>query len=642
MLDTTLATTFVPGTNLKGEVAGANWTFLLPSLELDAIVCLGMPSAGALTTLSRLGQVTIIVGKEELIGARENDIDLKGSANTHVLIRNNGMSLPLPDKSADLIVLTASVPVRSLANNQALQTEIQRILKEEGLVYLDLGGPVKAARNEKLVDELAASLGPANYFWVTPLRGEIHTAVPLQHQETIDYFLDNGFDAPSIDESVFRNAKRLLKQRRAKTPSEQTSSEAVARPRRRSRPGYWPLLRATGKGLLQGLQHVERFALKKSRFIRRRSAYIGKHAPFLSDSPPQYLGTLAQEAGIDTRNFDWGLVARGDYSSRKVLFFMFAREETRSGGLEPTYVVKMVRDSIYNPRLENEYRALVWLHEEGIGALETLPAVAFWGYHNGLAIIGETAIEGAPFRERTTYTETCPYLHSVLDWFVQLGATTADHSAATSQKAAEVLQTLLDRFNEIYHLTTEQKAFLSEQLAIIAHNHRSFPLVFQHGDPGTWNIMATPGQSVALLDWEAAEPQGIPLWDLFYFMRSYCVGAARTQGIHDRLQGFTKLFLADTPLSRVMLDTMERYSTRIGLESALIEPLFYLCWVHRALKEATRLSPSRVDAGHYVNLLRLCIEQRRGALSGGLFPVAESRAASSDIGSRICQIKTWN
>ncbi len=33
MLETTLSTTFVPGSNVKGQVAAANWTFLLPSLR---------------------------------------------------------------------------------------------------------------------------------------------------------------------------------------------------------------------------------------------------------------------------------------------------------------------------------------------------------------------------------------------------------------------------------------------------------------------------------------------------------------------------------------------------------------------------------------------------------------------------------
>src|SRR5215213_6722196 len=53
MLDTTLATTFIPGSNVRGEVAGANWTFLLPQLEVGRVICFGVPQAAALVTLSR-------------------------------------------------------------------------------------------------------------------------------------------------------------------------------------------------------------------------------------------------------------------------------------------------------------------------------------------------------------------------------------------------------------------------------------------------------------------------------------------------------------------------------------------------------------------------------------------------------------
>src|SRR5919199_5061175 len=49
------ATRLVPGSNLKGQdVAGAAWTFLLPSLELDLVLCIGTPAAATLRTLSRL------------------------------------------------------------------------------------------------------------------------------------------------------------------------------------------------------------------------------------------------------------------------------------------------------------------------------------------------------------------------------------------------------------------------------------------------------------------------------------------------------------------------------------------------------------------------------------------------------------
>ncbi len=52
--------------------------------------------------------------------------------------------------------------------------------------------------------------------------------------------------------------------------------------------------------------------------------------------------------------------------------------------------------------------------------------------------------------------------------------------------------------------------------------------------------------------------------------------------------------------------------TGSGSARDLIEPLFHLCWMHQALKEATRVAPERVAGGHYNRLLRLGLE-RRGA-----------------------------
>ena len=56
MLETTLATRFEPGTNVRGGVVGASWTFLLPSLELERVLCVGVPRLGELRTLARLAR----------------------------------------------------------------------------------------------------------------------------------------------------------------------------------------------------------------------------------------------------------------------------------------------------------------------------------------------------------------------------------------------------------------------------------------------------------------------------------------------------------------------------------------------------------------------------------------------------------
>ena len=50
----------VPGSNMKGSVAGANWWFLLPSLRAERIVCLGSPTPAALATLGRMSDDVIV------------------------------------------------------------------------------------------------------------------------------------------------------------------------------------------------------------------------------------------------------------------------------------------------------------------------------------------------------------------------------------------------------------------------------------------------------------------------------------------------------------------------------------------------------------------------------------------------------
>ncbi|MCE7939891.1 MAG: hypothetical protein DYG90_15195, partial [Chloroflexi bacterium CFX6] len=61
LLDTTRATDFVPGTNQRWQVTGANWTYLLPSLTLDRVLCVGQPTAATLATLRRIGGAVVVV-----------------------------------------------------------------------------------------------------------------------------------------------------------------------------------------------------------------------------------------------------------------------------------------------------------------------------------------------------------------------------------------------------------------------------------------------------------------------------------------------------------------------------------------------------------------------------------------------------
>jgi hypothetical protein len=102
----------------------------------------------------------------------------------------------------------------------------------------------------------------------------------------------------------------------------------------------------------------------------------------------------------------------------------------------------------------------------------------------------------------------------------------------------------------------------------------------------------------------------MPLWDLLYFIRTYGAWSARATVSGDVTKGFVEQFLAGSPFSRLMAEATARYCERVGLAPELVEPLFYTCWMHRGLKEATRLTAAQLSRGHYFNVLRACIEQR--------------------------------
>jgi hypothetical protein len=561
MLDLTLATEFIPGTNLKGQVAGANWWFLLPSMERGRVLCIGTPAAAALITIARMSRSVVVVceGSQRLHETKEL---CRARKLVNIEPIDTTAQLPLDDASVDLVVLSNAAS--QILPPGALATEFARVLSPTGLIYDEFANSFGSRATAKVrpVD----GLNKQQQYWVTPLRGEMQTAVPVNDQRMIDYFLRRSLYSPSLKLPVFKRTTRFLNRR-----------------------------------------------LAANQLTRRTSMITGRSDSGLSEQLPEYLRTIAGAAGVNVDNYRWGLVARGRYSSRKVLFFLFAPSSET-----PTYIIKMTRDVALNARLENEARALRRLYEKGLGDSEHLPQVVFSGHHNDLAIVGETIVAGAPFRNRIDGSASCRYLRDALDWLVELGARTADPTAATPAQVATGLETLFDRFVDIYRLEPAERDFLADQIAIVARNRTAIPLVFQHGDPGTWNLLATPEGRAAFLDWEAFEEQGMPLWDLFYFMRSYGVWSARKAG-GDSLKAFSQQLLADTALGKLLVEVTERYCARSGLSPELVEPLFHTCWMHRALKEATRLPTERLEHGHYVSLLRLCIEQRNAPTLRRLF-----------------------
>jgi SAM-dependent methyltransferase len=624
MLDLTLATAFEPGTNLKGMVTGANWVFLLPSLELERIVCVGTPSPPTIAMLSGIGRDVTVFCRNERGRHAPGETNGHGSIqNANVITVFDQGVIPFPDDSVDLVMIANRQGLRQLSHANSLQAELQRLLKPDGLIYLDVGGIIGRLTGAKDLESLAACFGSPKRFWLTPWDGEMHTAVPLGDRATTSRFLEGSLYSSSVDTAKL---KRLLKRRQSGRGPNEAGGLVEEGANDKSPSSLKSKMRTSAHSFLRALQRGERFLVTNYPPLRRQGAFLGSDDVDLSERPPEYVRSLARQAGIDLEEYRWGMTASGDYSSRKVLVFLYGPEGDAAGGPGPNYIVKMVRDPIFNYRLENECRGLRRLAETGFGRRAILPRIAFCGHHGGLAVVGETLVDGSQFRQRTEAVADCKYARAAINWLTDLGTETADPAHATPDQVAEAMGILFGRFSEIYRLSSAHRDFLSGQIASLASSEKAFPSVFQHGDPGAWNALVTPDGRVTFLDWEASEPKGMPLWDLFYFLRSHCIGVGRAQGTHDRLTIFRRHFLEETPFSRLVIDSTRQYCHKVKLAPEIVEPLFYLCWMHRALKEAARLTTPRLEEGVYVRLLRLCIDRQDSTVLSKLFlrPVTSS------------------
>jgi hypothetical protein len=485
---------------------------------------------------------------------------------------------PLPAGSVSLVAVLDPWWSDRLAVDAKLGSDLERVIASDGSVFARLGQPARAKARAKARAragtkagaELPLGSGGDGMLWMGGSAGEIRAIVPAGDEPLIDFVMSRLGDA-----------------------------EPGALVRRVARRG---VRRLSGRGFEHelGVLHVPLDAGNVER-------------------PPRYIRIAAAAAGLSIDDRRWALIDPGSYSTKKLLLFLF-----RPGASEPDVVVKLVRDERFNPRLEGAWRALSALAEAPREVRGLGPAPAFFGVHAGLAFLGEAIVTGEPLKDALTGQADDPLIAAVVDRLVGLGVASATTSVASPTEVGADLRAMYERFAELYKPTPPERKILTAAIDRIAGHARPFPLTLQHGDAGTWNVVVRAGGRPVLIDWEAAVPHGMPLWDLLYFLRSVAVGTARRQGTRDALVAFEEAYLVgDTPLSRSLADATDRLCSGIGLERTLVEPIFYLCWMHRALKESSTLDPDRMGGGHYRKLLALAIDRREAPGLQRIFGAAQ-------------------
>lgn len=255
-------------------------------------------------------------------------------------------------------------------------------------------------------------------------------------------------------------------------------------------------------------------------------------------------------------------------SSRNVVFLLGPEQSS-----EPTLVAKVARLGGGDEGLAREAGNLRLL-ERGWPHGEAVPRLVAHGSCLGHEILLETAVSGRPMSPRVVRQQPTHCIDAVMTWLIRHH--TADNTGSVSVPFDTLgLEPLAD---------LEPMAAPGSQLARGAEVVRQrvrrlqderIPVVFEHGDLGSPNLLLRRDGSAGILDWELAIPHGLPAVDIFFFLAFVAASLSSARGPRSWIDSFDDAFFGNSAWARPYV---LRYASAVGLPARTLAPLFLLCW----------------------------------------------------------------
>jgi aminoglycoside phosphotransferase (APT) family kinase protein len=158
--------------------------------------------------------------------------------------------------------------------------------------------------------------------------------------------------------------------------------------------------------------------------------------------------------------------------------------------------------------------------------------------------------------------------------------------------------------------------------------------VCEQRDFSPWNVLVSPSGDLAVVDWESAEPRGLPGLDLVYFLAHASFFVEGTMGSGREPATYAAMLEPSSVTGEVFLECASRYADRTGIDEAALVPLRLLAWMIHAPSDHAHLAlgadgaPDRRDLAASL-FLKLWREDL------GRIGAAASRTSGAEIGPAI-------
>lgn len=293
------------------------------------------------------------------------------------------------------------------------------------------------------------------------------------------------------------------------------------------------------------------------------------------------------------------LLTSGRRSINKVVGLAFEGADPR-----PSAAVKFARVPEADPGLEREAEVLRRLGEESPD-LPGIPYLRSMGHRAGRVAIVEDVVEGRSLLDLLrpqNFEETAMRVSRLL---IDLARTETPGAEWRRRLVTEPVA----EFEAQFSLVTSDSTIASirETLAGLGE----LPPAPEHRDCSPWNVMIAPSGEPVLLDWESAEPAGLPGLDLVYFLANcaFVLDGALESG--RTRETYAQLLDPTTAHGRVAAAAIAEYTRALSISAEDFRRLRLLTWIvhcrsdyrHLELETGGKPRPEDLRRGMFLGLV---------------------------------------
>ena len=305
----------------------------------------------------------------------------------------------------------------------------------------------------------------------------------------------------------------------------------------------------------------------------------------------QYLKQHWEELGFPrgkSPDLHFFKVGGNPWEEGRINFLVF-----ESGQSEPILFVKIVRNRVSNPSIRREYSILKRL-EEDEALSPYLPLPIHLINISGRDMLLQRACHGKrmisllsrnPFLyfQKTTlsmnFSRAMEFVHNL---------NVRQKKRLTESEFRESIVKPLSLFYDEYEDSREKKIRFADLLErLVAEMDGAFSVTPIHGDYSATNIFIESTGQTKIIDWETAREEGLPFWDLFYFMSKYI----HNMKIYpkNRWDRVLSIYMGRGWLSQLVHGTVDEYCRKTGFDVSLGRLIFPLHFLNKAtIKDTMR------------------------------------------------------